>query len=228
MNTAKVILLALTGLLVLSGCSQPITYSLDDIPRAVNSPFADNTLGVETLEDVREPSKRPPWYEEQRITQREGKDWWFNDDREYKNKCVAPWITEMVVKHLNQSGLFHSVTLKEKAKSDTDYILQGEIKKFEGYKAKSIAAQIGAQLGLIGALATAGVTSQYEATTVFNNVKLIRRDSQETIWQGVIEGKIEGDDYADAYGWSAYAKANESLKEAVNQLIDKLVKTTAK
>jgi len=232
MNTAKVILLILTGLLVLPGCSQPITYSLDDIPKAVNSPFTSNTLGVEAFEDVREniPVKQAwykSFYKERRITHRGGKGWWFNDDQEYKNKCVAPGITEMIVKHLNRSGLFHSVTLKEKARSDTDYILQGGIKTFEGYKEKSVAAQIGAQFGLIGALATSGVTSQYEATTVLNNVKLIRRDSQETIWQGVIEGKIEGEDYADAQGFSAYTKANISLKEAVNQLIDELKETTA-
>ena len=123
--------------------------------------------------------------------------------------------------------MFHSVTLKDKARSDTDYILQGEIKTFEGYKEKSVAAEVGASFGLIGMAATSGVTSQYEATTVLNNVKLIRRDSQETIWQGVIEGKIEGEDYADAQGLSAYTKANLSLKEAVNELIDELMETTA-
>lgn len=229
MNTAKSVLLSVAGLLALTGCSQQITYPLDDIPKAVNSPFAGNTLGVEAFRDVREkPSEKQAWYEEKRKTQRGGKDWWFNNDQEYKNKCVAPWITEMIVKHLNQSGLFRSVTLKEKATSDTDYILQGEIQKFEGYKEPSVAAQVGAQFGLIGAIATAGVTSRYEATTVLINVKLIRKDSQETIWQGVVEGKIEGEDYADAYGWSAYIKANLSLKEAVNHLIDELMETTAK
>lgn len=229
MKTTKGILLILTGLLVLTGCSQQITYSLDGIPKAVNSTFTSNTLGVEAFKDVRvKPSNKQALFGKvQRVTQRGGKDWWFNDDREYKNQCVAPWITEMIVKHLNQSELFRSVTLKENATSDTDYILQGEIKKFEGYKEKSIGAEIGAQFGLIGAIATAGITNQYEATTVLNNVKLIRRDSQETIWQSVIEGKIEGEDYADAQGWSAYEKANLSLKDAVNQLIDELMETTA-
>ena len=106
MNTAKGILLTLTGLLVLTGCSQSITYSLDDIPKAVNSPFTSNTLGVEAFEDVRaNASEKQAWYKglykETRLTQRGGKGWWFNDDQEYKNKCVAQWITEMVVKHLN-------------------------------------------------------------------------------------------------------------------------------
>ncbi len=63
MNTAKSVLLSVAGLLALTGCSQQITYPLDDIPKAVNSPFTSNTLGVEAFEDVRaNASEKQAWY----------------------------------------------------------------------------------------------------------------------------------------------------------------------
>jgi len=123
----------------------------------------------------------------------------------------------MIVKHIDQSSIFKSAKLQSDL-SDSDYTLEGAIQRFEGFKEPRLATKVGAQFGLIGALATMGVKSRYEGTTVFIDVQLKKRSSDEVIWSGTVEGKVEGEDYADAYGWSAYQKANESLKVAVNHL----------
>lgn len=206
-----------------SGCvKQPIAYQLNDISKIEGSSFAPFTIAVAEFKDVRQIHKEEKsWFKEDRITSRNGNDWYFNNQDYYKDKIISPWISEMIVKHVDQSGIFKNAKLQSDA-SDADYILEGAIQRFEGFKEPSLAARIGAQFAVIGALATLGVKSRYEGTTVLIDVKLKKRDSDNVLWNGTVEGKVEGEDYADAYGWSAYQKANESLKVAVNQLIEKL------
>ncbi len=57
---------------------------------------------------------------------------------------------------------------------------------------------------------------------LIDEIKLKRTKDDYIVWQGNVEGRIEEEDYADAYGWSTYQNANLSLKEAVNKLIEKL------
>lgn len=217
-------LVILVFCLFINGCAtQKIIYRIDNIPKVTNSIFKNNTLAVKEFKDETEKkSIKTAWYKEKRIIVKDKKKWYFNHNDCYKNKEISCGITKMTVKHLAASGLFQSVTLSDTKNLQTDYILEGIIHKFEGFKRQNDVALIGSQCGLLGALMTAGVKSEYTATTMLIGVKLIETTENKTVWEGDVKATIEGEDYADAYGWSAYIKANLALKEAVNELIRKI------
>lgn len=224
MKKIKIIFLFSIMLITLTGCAtQRIAYKINDIPKVTNSIFKDSSLVVWEFRDEREGNSiEKSWYQEKRLVTKDRMKWYFNHNDYYKNKDISSGITKMIVKHLACSRLFQSVILADNATSRADYILEGAIRKFEGFKEQSAVALIGSQFGLIGALTTAGVKSEYRAHTMLIDVRLIETNSNEIVWEGDIEAKIRGKDYADAYGWSAYTKANSALKEVVNQLIKKI------
>lgn len=223
-RTALSIVLALLA----TGCAQSISYRLKDVPVISQSPFTSYTLTVKEFTDVRRPVDqvksqwRSPYAA--RLVARNGEDWFYNSDELYKNNVAAPWITEMLAKHLTASKLFRDVKVSADGSSDTDFLLDGRIEKFEALKEAGYSklTQIGQLFGVLGALATAGVESQYEATTKLSELHLRYVKTQTVVWNGEAEATIGGSDYADPYGLSVYLKANESLKKAVEDLIRKL------
>ena len=226
------------GFLFTSGCKiiQKITYPITDIQTVANARFTGKSLAVKTFADARETTQRASpsgitqswvfrrsiWYKDKMIIKRNGVDWYLNHNDHYRNKNINPWISQMIANHLNASHMFASVSFEGAGLPHSDYVLEGTIKKFEGYKEKSAAAEVGASFALIGGLATMGVKSRYEGTTLLIDVTLIEGSSGKSVWQGTVQGHVEGVDHADAYGWSAYAKANLSLKQAVDNLIQEL------
>ncbi len=222
MKSIRIILLFAIFIL-LNGCSPKphIMYRLNDIPKTEKSQFVSSTLAIAEFKDISQKLKEQElfWTSHHRTILRNGDNmyWFFNDPYFYRNKKIAPWVTEMIIKHFNQIGLFKTTKLLNSV-SDTnyDYILEGSIQKFEGYKKGSIAA------GQFGAIFDYMIKTRYEGITVFIDIKLKKRDNGKVLWSGSVEGKIEGEDSIDRAGWSAYDKANESLKIAVNQLIEKL------
>jgi len=232
------------GFLFTSGCTtiQEITYPITDIQTVANARFTGKSLTVKTFADARETTQTPPpspsgitrswasydankWPKEERIIQSNGMDWYFNHNDNYRNKTISPGISQMIANHLNASHMFASVSFEGAGLPHSDYVLEGTIKKFEGYKEYSAAALLGRQIGPIGTVATAGVKSRYEGTTLLIDVTLIEGSSGKPVWQGTVQGHVEGVDYADASGWSAYLKANLSLKQAVDNLIQELRQT---
>lgn len=228
------------GFLFTSGCAriQKITYSITDIQTVANARFTGKSLVVKTFADAREttqtaspsPSgitqswafRRSIWYKDKRIIKRNGVDWHFNHNDHYRNKNINPWISQMIANHLNASHMFASVSFEGARLPHSDYVLEGTIKKFEGCQKRSIAKEVGASFALIGSLATMGVKSRYEGTTLLIDVTLIEGSSGKSVWQGTVQGHVEGVDHADAYGWAGYGKANLSLKQAVDNLIQEL------
>lgn len=159
-----------------------------------------------------------------KVVSRGGTAWFHNSDRNYKKGSIPKRISEAVAKHLSASKLFQSVS-SSPTRTQTDLVLQGALEKFEAFKEIPPAnmtwvAQRG--FGLLGALATAGVQSNYEATTKLSDLQLIEVSTSAVLWQGEVEGRLNGQDYADPDGYSVYHKANMSLKLAVDQLIQKL------
>lgn len=206
------------------GCTitQPVKYDLKDVSKVSQvSPYAGYTLSIREFKDMRQPAAKEGKWNAPATVQRNNAAWFYNSADHYKNGAVAPSVGEMMAKHLEMAGVFKSVCFNCDAAAKTDLILEGKIARFDGFKQSSTAAKAGTYFGLVGVLATAGVKSKYEAATVLSDLKLMKADGT-VIWQGSSDGSIQGEDYADAAGWSVYAKANESLKKAVEALIVKL------
>lgn len=210
----------------LSGCAinQKITYPLNDVPPHSGSPFSNVTLAVKPFEDQRQPAALEGAWDSPATVTRSDDSWFYNSPDHYKDQQIAPSVTKMIAQHLDSAKLFRSVSVYEGEASGATLVLEGKIKKFDAFKKKSVATQAGQYFGMVGILATAGAQSEYEATTALIHVRLIHVSTQKVIWEGDVEGKIHGMDYADPAGWSVYQKANLSLKQAVDDLIVKLTK----
>lgn len=201
---------------------QAIKYPMDDITTSTNSPFAKAVLAVKPFEDHRKPLRTDcPSTKVSKIEKGE-KTFYFNCDNHYKSDSIAQDITKIITEHLNKSQIFEKAILADVPPSDADYLLTGQISKFEGLKEYKLSAVVASSFGLIGALVNLANDSNFEGTTTFDNLELIRTKDNIVIWHGDITGHIEGADTVDSYGWSSYWKANFSLKEANAKLVSQL------
>ena len=151
-----------------------------------------------------------------------GKTYYYNCDDFYKVASVTFEITKAATKHIDHSRLFKQVVLSEVPPPDADYLLTGKVSKFDGLKESSVGAVIAQSFGLVGALINLARKNDYEGTTDFDGLQLIRLNDHALIWEGNISGHINGRDTVDPYGWDSFKKANLSLKEAVTKLINTL------
>jgi hypothetical protein len=127
----------------------------------------------------------------------------------------------MVQEHIRATRLFKDVLACEEVPLKTDFLLEGRIKKFEAFKKTSKEAEVGMMFGLLGALGTLSLKTEYEAVTIFQ-VRFTDTSTSKILWESEVEGKTEGNDAADPYGWSVYYYANQSLKKAVDELVRNL------
>lgn len=202
------------------GCAtQTVKYSLRDVAPAGSVQFNNKTLAVKSFVNQR------PTPEELNtkgtgpgvVTVEDGSKWFFNSDENYKSDLLV-MIPKMIAAHIDASGLFKSA----KFNGNANYTLEGTIKNFDSYKKIDSRTATGKYFGLIGTLTTAGIESEYSACVL---IQARLSDSRgNVVWSGNVESKLKGSDYADIYGWSAYTKANEALKEATNKLIRELEK----
>lgn len=207
---------------LLSGCatSQKVKYSLNDISPATSEHFKSSTLLVKEFLNNRpipeglNTDKLGPGFIE-----KNGSKMFFNSDDNYK-VGISKQIPKMMAEHIHKSGLFKTVTFGE-SNPNSDYVLEGTIKNFDSYKEYDVKTMVGQQFGLLGALATMGVESAYSVHVCLIDMKL-RNSSGRVVWTDNIEVKLEGNDYADAYGWSVYIKASLALKKATEKLITEI------
>ena len=231
----------LVGSVFFSGCAtmQKVNYSSKDIVQRTDSAFKHSHLVVKEFRDVRDPqpnySKAMAFLGSPVPTVNQGGSmWYYNHDTNYKSNVVAPWIAEMMVKHIGSSSLFRNVTLHEDGVSKGDLLLEGQIKKFKGIIQKDNAAEamssVGMQFGAIGgalsALAVSARKSKFEAETVLMDVRLTEINTGNVLWKGVVKGTLAGEAASSVNGWSAYEKANLSLKAAVESLLSELENVT--
>lgn len=201
---------------------QAIKYSLDDVATTANSQFAKTTLAIRPFVDRRQPLKSDcPGMEVSKI-EREEKTFYYNCDNHYKTDSVTREMTKAITDHLDRTRLFEKVILVDTEAQNADYLLTGQVTRFDGLKEYRLGAVVAAQFGLIGALINLAVDSSFEATTSLDGLQLIRLKDNAVVWKGGVTGHIEGADPVDPYGWASYRKANLSLKEAGTKLANSL------
>jgi len=205
-----------------AGClpNHTIKYSLDDVARVSRSTFAESTLVVKPLVDARHPlvAVADCARNEIAVVTRNDREFYYNCDVHYKTGAPAE-VAQAMSDHIKKSGLFKDVAFGQGPQITGDYILSGELAKFEGLRETHLGATIAAQFSLLGLPFMAFMRSDYEATTELNDMKLVRVKDGATIWSGRESGHLQGTEMADPYGWTAYEKADLSLKEATQKII---------
>ncbi len=162
----KVIFLLLA--VSLFGCTptREITYNMKDVP-AVH--VGDDsvlvtrnvTLSIGLLEDARQTvAENGILFVRSRETDLHDKTYCINSEEHYKKDMVTQQIANTMASHLKKRGTFKSILVA--MKDQTDYRLTGKLKRLYGEQELSSAARTGSYFGLIGALATAGATTDGE------------------------------------------------------------------
>ncbi len=221
------------------GCiQQPINYSLKDVSPVTASPFAERTLAVREFEDARAPKYTRSKRERMGVKFvpeqfRYGRKWFYNGNEHYTDKRIAPGVTRMVVKHLATTKLFKEVKLSGKDLPGGDLLLEGKIKDFWGGKEPSRKADairntsmwFGAAGAVMGVLAISRLKTEYRGRTMLIDLRLSEVRTGQVLWQGSVEGTVSGKSGVDTYGFTAYDHANDSLKEAMKSLVEKIQKS---
>lgn len=206
-------------LLLLIGCActpmRKITYAIDDVVSLQDSMYTGATLSVIPFKDQRQSEDDTLiLFENNRTAKVEGERMCINSEKHYDAEKIPIQVATMLHKHLNATGAFKEVYLI----TDTgQYRLTGDIVRLFGKQEFSTAAVVGAQFGLLGAIATSGIKTDGVIRITLTNLLLTNTKMGKTHELEEIDLQFEGEYNVDANCWSVYAHVNNKLKQAVDE-----------
>lgn len=213
-------LILLLGIFLV-GCStaRKITYNTQDLQTSRSS--VPILVDVRILEDARmQNAENDILFVGDMQARVNGKTLCINSENRYKKDSVSSQVAQMIAKHFSQLNLFSQTTFNNPA---SDYYLTGKLSSFYGEQLFSAAALVGAQFGLLGALATAGAKTEGTIKIEIKNLKLFKKDGTLVKSLGDFSRVYEDKFPADAYCWCIYDNINLKLKEYNSELAEKLL-----
>jgi len=220
-NMKKLLLFLLSLFLTSCVSSRYINYSVNNItvPKDAESILID--VNIKTLTDNRAMIEdNMVLFTNPRETTINKRRVCINSEKHYYHESVVNQITRLLVKHINSAKLFSNATFNENM--DSVYYLTGALYCFYGEQEYSVGAAVGAQFGLIGALATANLTTAGKIVIEISDLKLFRHDGALDKEFGSFYEEYKGDFKVDASCWCIYGTINEKLKDFNTKLIEKL------
>jgi hypothetical protein len=201
--------------------SQKITYKTDDLITPSHEPSIPITVDVRILSDNRSQlEENKKLFTENRETKLNGKTFCINSEKFYKKDSVVTQITKLMTDHFNKIKLF-SYALNNKS-DYCDYYISGTLNSLYGEQEFSTGAAVGAQFGLIGALATSGIKTPGKIIIEIADLKLFSKDGTLIKDFGNFYKEYSEDISADAYCWCIYRNVNDKLKDFNSHLADKI------
>lgn len=208
--------------LLIFGCTanRVISYKTDDITAPASAKPIPITVDIMVFDDNRpnDPSNSM-LFSNPRETKINGKRYCINAEKHYKDTVTAQ-IGKLMADHFNKSRLFMLSSYNKT--SYNKYYLTGSLNKFYGEQEYSNAAAVGAQFGLIGALATSGITSPGTIIIEMSDLKLYKKDGTLVKELGNFYKEYSDDFKADAACWNIYFITNEKLKDFISHLSEKI------
>jgi len=208
---------------ILFGCTvtQRISYKVDKLPATTQSNTIPILVDVRILNDNRaQEEENAVLFTEAHSTKINGKTMCINSEKHYKKDSVSAQMTRIMVDHFNRAKLFKLSFCNDSSVSG--YYLTGSINYFYGEQGYSTAAAVGAQFGLIGALATKGAKTPGKIIIDISDIKLFKKDGTLVKDLGDFYKEYKEDLSADAYCWCIYNNINEKLKDYNTHLIEKI------
>ncbi len=209
--------------LFLTSCtiSQKIVYKTNDL--AVTEPVKTIAAKVEVriLEDNRANiEENSVLFNNPRQIKSDKKTICINSEKHYAKDTVVTQITRLMVEHFNQARLFEKAYYNKN--NESGYYLTGTLNSFYGEQKFSTGAAVGAQFGLIGALATSGIKTPGKITIDISDIKLFKKDGTLVKDFGSFYKEYDDEFKADAACWCIYWNMNEMLKDFNTQLVEKI------
>jgi len=207
----------------LFGCkiSQKISYQTNDLIVPNDIAIIPIFVDIRVLTDSRSQiGENNVLFSASRQTVLNGERSCINSEQHYKKDSVTMQITRLIAQHFNQVKLFNYTTYKQN-KPDVYYIT-GTLNSFYGEQKYSTGAAVGAQFGLIGALATSGLKTPGKIIIEISDLKLFSKDEILIQDFGNFYKEYKEDFSVDAYCWCIYRNINEMLKDFNSHLADKI------
>lgn len=220
MKTKTILFTTLTALIILSSCTmnQKISYSTKNIQTIYDDKLSNLVIDIEEFTDHRRDNPNNEiLFVKSKQTSVEGKQKCINSEKNYKNEPVTRQLTQILVNHMNLRNSFKKVVLNKK--DTANYYIKADLRNFYGTQNFSTKAAIGAQFGLIGAVATAGVKTEGKIIFEINDIKIYDKNNQIIKTIESFKREYEGDFPADAYCWCIFQNVNTKLKEYFSEFI---------
>lgn len=125
-----------------------------------------------------------------------------------------------MVDHFNKGRLFKMCFYDHSQYSD--YYLTGVLNSLYGEQEFSSAAAVGAQFGLLGALATSGARTPGRIVIDISDIKLYNKVGSLVKDFGSFYKEYNEEFKADATCWCIYWNINDALKDFNTHLIEKI------
>jgi hypothetical protein len=209
--------------LLLFGCkiSQKIVYQTSDLSVPNELRVIPISVDMRILKDNRtQIVDNNVLFTAPRQTSLNGERSCINSEQHYKKDSVTTQITRLIAEHFNKVKLFNHTTYNQN--NSSGYYLTGTLNSFYGKQKFSSGAAVGAQFGLIGALATAGIKTPGKIIIEIADLKLFNKDGVIIKDFGSFYKEYDEDFSADAYCWCIYRNINEKLKDFNSHLADKI------
>jgi hypothetical protein len=206
---------------ILIGCvpSQKIAYKLKDITPPQNAKTIPISVEVHIFDDNRAHiEENKVLFENPRQINLKGINTCINAEKHYIKDTVVNEFSKLLVAHFNKSNLFD--TTYYNIHPDSEYYITGVLNRYYSQQQFSTAAAVGAQFGLIGALATANTKSPGEIIIDVSDLKLYKKDGTLIKELGEYNQVYKNEFKADAYCWCAYWNANLMLKDFNTKLTE--------
>jgi len=217
----KKLIFLLPLFLIACTVSQKITYKTSDLTSSNQINPIPIMVEIRILSDNRQQiTDNKILFIEPRQTKLNGKKTCINSEQHYKKDSVVSQITRLLVEHFNKARLFN-LTLYNQS-NYSGYYLTGTLNSFYGEQEFSSGAAVGAQFGLIGALATSGIKTPGKITIEIADIKLFKKDGTLIKDFGNFYKEYAEDLKADGYCWCIYANINEKLKDFNSHLAEKI------
>jgi hypothetical protein len=201
--------------------SRYIVYSVNNITIPASLETIPINVDIKTLTDNRANiEENKILFTSQREASINHKTVCINAEKHYNKEPVVNQITQLLFKHINKARLFTNANINDTISSD--YYLTGTLNSFYGEQDYSVGAAVGAQFGLIGALATANLKTPGKIMIEISDLKLFRKDGTLVMEFGDFSKEYKDNFPADAYCWCIYETINVKLKDFNAQLIEKI------
>lgn len=222
-STLGYFLLSLLVVSILSCTSNiPIAYRLDIQEVSENHHLKNVVLSVLEFKDLRRKHREnTPHFTNPRNCFLDGKNMCINAEKHYHKVPAASQFSMILTKRFETDYSFQQVVYN--GHDSADYYVSGNLVQFNGRQEFSSAAAVGAQFGLIGALATSGAKTPGRIVIEIDSLKVY--DANQSIVKdfGNVYQEVEDRFPADAYCWAIYHNVNNVLKEFHTDLIDRVV-----
>jgi len=201
--------------------TQKVIYKTDDLSVQPSVRTYPIRVEVRILTDNRAHiDENKILFSDPRQTTLNGKKSCINSEQHYKPDSVVSQVSRMIAEHFNKARLFNLSFYNQSPYSG--YYLTGTLNSFYGQQEFSTGALIGAQFGVVGAIATSGLKTPGKIIIEIADMKLYRKDGTLIKDLGNFYKEYEEDLPVDASCWCIYSNVNEKLKDFNSHLVEKI------